>query len=124
MSHLDRLVWLNRALSVVDLVLAGFALLGTIALVAWNLQEGRADSAAIWGVVGAFCTVMLVVGAMLFGWLARQVSQGRGRVPQTIAAALCLGAWPPVGLALGGYMLWVCWVDAESRVVFDHMSQA
>ena len=48
---------------------------------------------------------------------ARKVSQGRGRTLQTVLAALSLGNCP--GFLYGGYALWVCWVNPESKALFE-----
>lgn len=51
--------------------------------------------------------------------MARRVSTGRWRLPQTVWAILTLANNPPIGLLYGVYALWVCWGNAETRAAFE-----
>ncbi len=117
--HLTRLSRLDLGIAVLDAILAVACGAGAGGLAGWAHGRGEPDDAAIWLGLGALLFVLMLVGAGFFAMLGRRVAEGRWRVAQTVAALLWLGAWPPIGLAVGGYMLWVCWVDPASKTRFD-----
>lgn len=119
MKHLRNLARLDKATAALDGLMALGALAGTLALAVWALTDERWIDALLFAAAGGFATLMLICGAAFFAVLGNRISEGRWRLAQTVAAALWLGAWPPFGLLIGGYMLWVCWVHPPTR---DHLA--
>ena len=71
-----------------------------------------------------FMAALFVGGGLLslaFGYAfvvtAQKVSMGEGRILATVMAATCLGQ--PIGMLAALYTLWVCWINEETRAVFD-----
>lgn len=115
MKHLRYVAWIDAAIAFLDAVLALGVGTGA-AIAAWFAwDDGRESDALVLGGLGGGVALMLALGAVLFGLLARRFAAGRWRIPQTIAAVFLLASWPPLGLGLGAYTLWVCWVNPETR---------
>ena len=61
--------------------------------------------------------VVMVPVCILVAILGFRVEKGRWRIVQTIVAATGIFFFP-VGTAYGGYALWVCWVNRETKEIF------
>lgn len=115
MKHLRILKYLN-------FVMAVLALISSIgALVNIFVPFGcpcNADSGTISVVGGTFTFVLLAglaMGHIAVGYL---VSAQRGRVAQTVLAVLQLIHFP-LGTAYGVYAIWVCWLQKETKALFE-----
>lgn len=62
----------------------------------------------------AIIAMILLLLALPSAWLGYSIEKGRGRILQTIFAALSLFNFP-LGTAYGAFALWVCW-SAEAEV--------
>lgn len=122
--HLTRLARLDFAVAILDAVLAVGLGTGAVGLAVWAHGRDKPEDVAIWLGLGAVLFVLLMAGAAFFAVLGRQVRQGRWRIAQTVAGVFWLGAWPPLGLLVGGYMLWVCWGDPASKARFEGLDAA
>ncbi len=116
-----------RVLKILDLVSAGLLvlvsllLLGSVLLsvVLVVMSDPDALVAVIPSVVITAVVMVLVAGELVLALLAaRGIEHGRGRVPQTILAVLSLGSIP-LGTAFGIYSIWVCWINEETKRVFE-----
>lgn len=68
--------------------------------------------------VGGLVLLLVLVGVgVLYFVTGNKVAHGRWRIVQTILAVLALASFP-VGTAYGGYALWVCWMNEETKGLF------
>lgn len=119
MRHLKLLKYGNY-ISAVMLLLAMVATAGSVvaSLMVLNMAE-PVDMAAVIPSVAITALLVLMMAAMMILALvsARGIEQGRGRIPQTALAILSLSS-VPLGTLFGGYALWVCWLNEDTKASF------
>jgi hypothetical protein len=121
MQHLKNLRLANLVMAGLNaLVGVGFGLvyaaLGVFALVSGG--EDGVVPGAIMLAAGVFVGALVLGFAVLFFLAGRKVATGQGRTLQTILGVLTV-ANIPIGTLYGGYALWVCWMNEETKKVFE-----
>lgn len=110
-----------RYLKLVNFVMAALAvLLGVGALVSIFVPLGCSSSgvgtiSVVGGTVSFGALLVLAAAHVIVGFL---VSGRRGRLAQTILAALQLFKFP-LGTIFGAYALWVCWINSTTKAAFS-----
>lgn len=118
MSHLKNLKIVNYVLAALCLMGALLCLLIAVGWSAFTLAMGGELDAVIGMVVGlAIGAIVEGVVAMVLFTMGGQVARAKGRMMQTIIAILCLCNCPLT--PYGAYALWVCWMNAETKPLFD-----
>lgn len=115
-----------KYVSYLDYFQGALAGLGAIAILALGVLQAVLSFMADAGMVSIIISLVIaivvaaVMGAMaLLAFTAgRQISQGRGRMLQTVLSALSLPSFP-LGTAIGAYGLWVCWANQETVPVLS-----
>ena len=111
MQHLKYLATAYRIMMMIS-VLGALAVFGVGAWV-----DGQPDVEE-WAapLVVAAGGMSLVIGGLFFV-AASKVTRGEGRTLATALAVLQMGNCP--GILVAGYTIWVCWMNAETKAVFD-----
>ena len=120
MKHLGYLKLLNTLMAGL-FVFAGLlsALLVCVPLVLGLLQGGMGVSDIIvLALAGVVSFILCAALGVLYFITGRKVARGRGRVLQTITSILSMGS-VPLGTAYAIYGLWVCWMNDETKVIFE-----
>ena len=108
---------LNQA-SLAHKVMAGLAVVGTLITFGVGTSVLDKQPTPPWVtplVLGA--GVMSLVMAGLFFVVSGKLARGEGRTMATVLSVLQLGNCPGVLVAV--YTIWVCWVNEETKAVFD-----
>jgi len=116
MKHLDTLKTVHRAMG-------GLAILG--ALVVWGVAcwLGTLPETEMWSIAFVIVAGCLSLGiGFLFFVSANKVARGEGRTLATVLAALQIGNCPGIFVAI--YTLWVCWINEETKAVFEGADSA
>ncbi len=111
MKHLNYLATVYKAMT-------AFAVLGglvTFGVGAWVMDQPDTEPWSIAVVIGA--GVMSILIGALFFHAAGKVAQGEGRNLATVLAVLQLGNCP--GILVAGYTVWICWINEETKAVFE-----
>jgi hypothetical protein len=118
-EHLKYLAWMNYAFAALFAISLLFTGLGGLAVVGLGLSSGG-DMGSVMVSVITFGILAVVLGVFMLVYVmaGRQVSRGRGRILQSILSVLSLGS-VPIGTIYGGYGLWVCWMNEDTKKVFD-----
>ena len=119
MNHLKILKYGNYLsaalllLAVLATVASAGATLMAIAMADPDAMVAVLPSVAITALVVLLLATMMVLALVA----ARGIEQGRGRIPQTALAILSLSS-VPMGTLFGGYALWVCWLNEDTKATF------
>ena len=116
-----------RYLKLINMVMAGmFLFFGIISVllisvpVIIGLTQGGMGASEMAILAGAAIGSFVVLGlfAVLYFVAGRKVARGRGRVLQTILCVLSISNLP-IGTAYGIFGLWVCWMNDETKIIFE-----
>ena len=121
MEHLKYLSWFNYLFAAFTGLAALFVVLGGLAVGGSMLMgggEGDMTPLVITGVSIGFAALIIFVLFALYIVAGRKVAVGRGRILQTILAVLAITNLP-IGTIYGAYALWVCWMNEETKKVFE-----
>jgi VIT1/CCC1 family predicted Fe2+/Mn2+ transporter len=118
MHHLRYLSVINKVSAVFDVVVLGLCGLVCIVLAIFIPGQGAAEM-VIWIGTGLMLLVFGVLFGVLFWILANKIALGQWRMFQTVMAVLSMGNNPPIGIAYAIYAFWVCWVNEETKAVFE-----
>ena len=69
-------------------------------------------------VIFCFAGIMAGILGIVHIVNGRGVSKGRSRILQSILSVMWLGNFP-FGTIFGGFGLWVCWVNEETKTIFE-----
>jgi hypothetical protein len=119
LAHLKYLKFVNYALAGLCLLVAVLTLLSAFAFGGWIAVSGGSFDAMAGPLVGI--TLSAIINgmlAMLLFSLGGQVARAKGRGLQTLLAVLGLCNCP-FGWLYAGYAIWVCWVNGETRPLFE-----
>lgn len=119
MVHLRYLKFANYALAALCLLSAVAILFVAAALAVWTVVSGGSLDTMAGQLLGITLGAILngVVAMILFS-LGGQVARAKGRLPQTILAVLGLCNCP-IGTLYAGYAIYVCWINGETKPLFD-----
>jgi len=111
MKHLNYLATVYK-------VMAALALLGGLIVFAVGavvMDQPEAEPWSIPVVIGAGL-ISIGIGGLFFH-AAGKVARGEGRLLATVLAVLQVGNCP--GILVAAYTVWVCWVNDETKAVFE-----
>jgi len=111
MKHLNYLATVYKVMTALA-VLGGLIVFGVGAIV---MDQPEAEPWSIPVVIGAGLMSIGIGG--LFFHAAGKVAGGEGRVLATVLAVLQVGNCP--GILVAGYTVWVCWINEETKAVFE-----
>jgi len=85
-----------------------------------GLTQGGMGASELGILCGAALGSFLLLGvfAVLYFVAGRKVARGRGRILQTILCVLSISNLP-IGTAYGIFGLWVCWMNDETKAIFE-----
>lgn len=120
MEHLKYLAWFNYAFAAITAFVTFLVFLGALGGIASIAMAPEMDvtTLVIMGVSFGFALLLCAVLTIVYAMAGRRVSRGRGRILQTILSILAVGNFP-VGTLYGVYGLWVCWMNEDTKKVFD-----
>lgn len=120
MEHLKYLAWFNYVLAAFSALAGVLVLLGGALVAGTALMSGDGDAMPLVITGASLGVAALIVGALtvLYIVTGRRVSAGRGRILQSILGVLAIGNIP-VGTIYGAYALWVCWINEDTKKVFE-----
>lgn len=116
MNHLKSLKTVNFVLGAYTVVVGLLFFVLWVIPGLWAWWDGE-DAGLIAVIVGVLCFLLiggLGVAHVVIGYL---VGSGRGRVAQTLLAAMQIMSFP-LGTVYAVYALWVCWVHEPSAKRF------
>jgi len=113
----------SMILSVVIMFLSVFLAVGELDPSAKNaaLAAGISEvmSPVVFTIVfDAIVMAILFIVSLLMFFAGREIGKGRGRLLQTLAAALAVVNCPP-GTLYAAYALWVCWINDETADILS-----
>ena len=111
MKHLNQLSLVYKVMTALT-VLGGLIAFGVGAMV---MDQPEVKSWSIPVIIGAG-VLSILIGALFFH-AAGKVAQGEGRTLATVLSVLQLGNCP--GILVAGYTVWVCWINEETKAVFE-----
>jgi len=120
MKHLRYLKLINMAMAGMFLFFGIISVLMISVPLILGLTQGGMGASEIAILGGAAIGSFLLLGlfAMLYFVCGRKVGRGRGRILQTILAVMSISNLP-IGTAYGIFGLWVCWMNDETKAIFE-----
>lgn len=111
MKHLNQLSLAYKVMA----GLAGVGALITFGVGASVMEKPQTEPWVIPLIMGA--GVMSLIMGGLFFLLSGKLARGEGRTMATLLSVLQLGNCP--GVLVAAYTIWVCWINEETKAVFE-----